>query len=186
MTLLKPGDIILTRGAGLISKGIRFFTRRIGEPRTKVNHVGLIVEAGPTNQAVVVEALSRVKRHTLAKQYGGGKAQVAVYRPLNLSVEQLGTITQVAESHVGKKYGYVKIALHMADWVLLGAHVFRRLGRMGKYPICSWLVADSYKAAGLDFGVARNAASPDDIHDFVTSNPDKYEKIRGLQPLENA
>ena len=41
--LLEPGDVFLTRGSSFISRAIRFFTRSIGEKRTKVNHVGLVV-----------------------------------------------------------------------------------------------------------------------------------------------
>ena len=44
--ILKPGDIFLTRGPGLLSRLIRFFSRSIGESRTKVNHAGLVVKEG--------------------------------------------------------------------------------------------------------------------------------------------
>ena len=62
---LQPADIFFTRGTGLLSRLIRFFSRGIGEARTKVNHVGVVVEAGPIEKAVVIEALTRVKRHRL-------------------------------------------------------------------------------------------------------------------------
>jgi len=51
--LLKPGDIFFTRGPGLFSRAIRFFTRSIGEKRSKVNHVGVVVEEGGIQTAVV-------------------------------------------------------------------------------------------------------------------------------------
>ncbi len=41
-------DIFLTKGTSFISGAIRWFTRRIGESRTEVNHVGIIVEPGGT------------------------------------------------------------------------------------------------------------------------------------------
>ena len=63
--MLAPGDLFFTRGAGFMSAVIRFFTRSIGEARTKVSHVGLVVGGGPIEGAVVVEALSRVRRHRL-------------------------------------------------------------------------------------------------------------------------
>jgi len=69
--LLESGDIFLTRGCGFISKAIRFFTRSIGEKRTKVNHVGLVVQRGEVKTVIVVEALCKgVMRHTLWSQYG--------------------------------------------------------------------------------------------------------------------
>jgi len=65
--ILEPGDVFLTRGQAFISRAIRFFTRDAGEKRTKVNHVGVVVEAGEITTAIVVEALSRVKRHRLCR-----------------------------------------------------------------------------------------------------------------------
>ncbi|MDI6744701.1 MAG: hypothetical protein QMD07_04915 [Thermodesulfovibrionales bacterium] len=91
--ILKPGDVFLTRGKGFISKAIRFFTRSIGESRTKVNHVGIVIEEGTLKTAVVVEALSMVRRHRLWDKYGPpAKDAVAVYRAKNLSQEEIKTI----------------------------------------------------------------------------------------------
>jgi len=63
--LLESGDLFLTRGFGFISKAIRFITRSIGEKRTKVNHVGLVVQRGNFKTVIGVEALSKVMRHKL-------------------------------------------------------------------------------------------------------------------------
>jgi DNA-binding transcriptional ArsR family regulator len=177
---LQPADIFLTRGKIWISRAIRFFTRRIGEKRTKVNHVGLVVEGGSIQQAVVVEALSRVRRHRLIDRYRDGKTDVAVYRPLNLTEEEVKVVVSKAEEYVGRKYGYFKIFLHFVDWLLQGAYVFRRLDRMDSYPICSWLVAHAYAKIGKHFGVNPGAATPDDIWDFVTSRSKIYQEVRPL------
>jgi len=163
MIELLPADVFLTRGSSWLSRAIRFFTRGAGEARTKVNHVGLVVQGGPIDDAVVVEALSTVKQHKLIDKYGGGRSQVAVYRPVNLAPAELETVVSTARGYVGRKYGFVKILAHLGDWVLQGAYVFRRLAVMDEYPICSWLVAHAFKQAGKSFGVAARAATPDDI-----------------------
>ena len=182
--VLEPGDVFLTQGKGFISRAIRFFTRRIGEKRTEVNHVGLIVQSGDLQDAIVVEALTRVKSHRLWSQYGPPKKDsVAVYRASNLTQDEVDKIVAEAESQVGKKYGYLKIVAHFMDWLLLGAYLFRRIVPDGKYPICSWLVAHSFSKAGKHFGVDPGAATPDDIWDFIEHNPDKYEEIHPLKPL---
>jgi hypothetical protein len=178
---LQPGDIFLTRGTGFLGRAIRFFTRRIGESRTKVNHVGIVVQGGPLGQAVVVEALRTVKRHRLIDEYGGERDQVAIFRPLRLNVQQLHMVVTVANGFVGRRYGYGTIVLHVLDWVLQGAYVFRRLGDMDDYPICSWLVAQAYGAVNVHFGVAPGAASPDDIWDYVTTHPAEFVEVRGLE-----
>lgn len=181
---LQPADIFLTRGNSLISKAIRFFSRSIGESRTKVNHVGVVVSEGTLQDAVVVEALSTVKKHTLWKQYGPLSGDlVAIYRPLNLTNDEIKIIVAEAEQEVGRKYGYLKIVAHLLDWIFLGIYFFRRFTNNGIYPICSWLVAHAYSKAGKHFGCDPGAAEPDDIWDFVTGNTDKYKEIYPLRSV---
>lgn len=180
---LEPGDIVLTRGVGFLGRAIRFFTRRIGESRTKVNHVGIVVQGGRLEEAVMVEALRRVQRHRLIDEYGGQRDQVAVFRPSRLARAELQRVVATAEGYVGRTYGYAKIVLHALDWALQGAFVFRRLGQMDRYPICSWLVAHAYGAAGVHFGVDPGAATPDDIWDHVTTHPGEFACVRPLSQV---
>ena len=183
--MLAPGDLFFTRGAGFVSVAIRFFTRRIGEARTKVNHVGLVVEGGPIESAVVVEALRRVRRHKLWARYSRKRrTAVAVYRAKNLNAEQISKIVEKAETYVGRKHGWLTIVAHFLDWLLQGAYFFRRIIGGDEYPICSWVVAHAYKEVDPHFGVEARAASPDDIWDFaVEIRPDLYDEIRPLIPL---
>lgn len=181
--VLEPCDIFLTKGTSFISKAIRFFTRSFGEKRTEANHVGIIVEGGSVHSAVAVEALTKVKRHPLARYSKKRKTGVAVFRPIDLTNEDKAAIVAKSEGYVGRKYGWTKIATHLLDWGLKGAYVFRRLTPDDNYPICSWVVAYAYLAAGREFGVPAGAANPDDIWDFVVSNGDKFTQIRALIPL---
>jgi hypothetical protein len=102
---------------------------------------------GPITEGVVVEALSRVTRRRLFKRYGSRRrlSDVAVYRLTNLTREEIQTVVDAAEAYVGRKYGYLKIMAHLADWPLLGAYLFRWLAAMHNYPICSRVVAHAYK-----------------------------------------
>jgi len=192
--ILKQADIFLTQGSGVISKAIRIFTRNIGEKRTKVNHVGIVVKGGSIKEAVIVEALSKVMKHKLIYRYGVinnkdnntntySKNKIAIYRPINLTQKEIKLIVEKANSYVGRKYGYFKIVMHFLDWLLLETYVFRRLTNEDKYPICSWVVAYSFLAVGKDFGVAPGAASPDDIWDFVQKNKNKYKEVFELDYL---
>lgn len=181
--MLASGDVVLTRSGGIVGWAIRLFTRRIGESRTKATHTGLIVEGGPLDQAVIIEALATVKRHRLRGRYASPRHQVAVYRPLNLVEADVAKVLAKAETYVGRRYGYLKILAHWLDWVLQGAYVFRRLANQDRYPICSWVVAHAFAAAGKHFGVDPGAATPDDIWDFVTRNPDVYREVVALGPL---
>lgn len=185
--VLQPADIFFTRGTSLLSRAIRFFTRRIGESRTKVNHVGIVVEAGHLERVVVVEALIRVRRHRLWERYFAKReTKLAVYRPLDLTGSETERIVAKAESYVGRQYGFAMIVAHFLDWLLQGAYVFRRLLGSDDYPICSWVVAHAFAAADKTFGVPAGAASPDDIWDFVHESPDKYAEVRNLRALADS
>jgi hypothetical protein len=181
--VLSPGDVVLTRSGGIVGWAIRVFTRRIGESRTRASHTGIIVQGGPLESAVIVEALATVKRHPLWGRYGGAGHEVAVFRPLNLTDADLAKVVAKAETYVGRRYGYLKLLAHWADWVLQGAYVFRRLTNQDEYPICSWVVAYAFAEAEKHFGVEPGAATPDDIWDFVTENPDVYREVVALGRL---
>jgi hypothetical protein len=181
---LQAGDVFLTRSTSFLGKLIRICTQSFGEKRSKVNHVGLIVEAGGMQEAVAIEALIRVRRHRLWSRYHPPKTDwIAIYRPKNIPPEDMTVILAEAEDQVGKPYGFGKIIAHFLDWLLFGAYVFRRLTQDGDYPICSWLVAHAFSKAGYTFGVDPGAADPDDIWDFVVGNPGYYDRIAKLGPL---
>lgn len=177
--LLEQADIFFTRGHSLVSRAIRWFTRRLGEKRTQVNHVGVVVSDGPPDDVLIIEALSKVRKHKLIR-YATKQDEVAVFRAIDLSEEDKRVIVDAALDYEGRSYGWDKIVAHFLDWMLFGAYFFRRFARMDEYPICSWLVAHSFKKAGRDFGVPPGAADPDDIWDFSTANPDRFDCIRPL------
>jgi hypothetical protein len=181
---LQPGDIFLTRGKGFLSKAIRVFTRVAGESRTVYNHTGLVVSRGGLQEVEIVEALISVQQHTLWSQYGPpSKDEVAVYRPIRLSLDELQKVVDEGKSYVGRDYGALKLLAHFFDWCLQGAYVFRRLASMDKYPICSWVVAYAYDEIDIGFDVPPNAASPDDIADFIENHPEMFTLIYPLNLL---
>ena len=180
---LLPGDVVLTRSGGIVGWAIRTFTRHFGESRTEATHCAVVVVGGGLYNAVIVEALSTVRKHALRDRYVGGRHYVSVFRPLGLDAEQIRRIVAKAESYVGRRYGYGKLLAHWADWLLQGAYVFRRLASEDRYPICSWVVAHAFAAAGTDFGVDPGAATPDDIWDFVRAHPDRFALVLPLARL---
>lgn len=176
-------DIVFTRSNSWLGKAIRFFTRDKGEKITEVNHVGMIANDGDAVDSIIIESLRKTVKHKLSEGYGD-LSTIAIARPLNITEEGKVKIVTKMESYVGKTYGYVKIVLHLGDWVLKNIkggnsnpYFFRRFAKMDNYPICSYSLAQSYSADEKDFGVPPNTASPDDIWDFCVANPDKYAFI---------
>lgn len=181
---LLPGDIFLSRGNAPHKKIIRLGERTIGEKPSRVNHTGMIVMQSIAMWAHCVEALVTVQEHPIWDAYHGTRDDVAVYRCKDLTDEQRKDLARYARSYKGRKYGWLKIGTHFLDWCVGGAYFFRRLTNSDKYPICSWVVAQSYSKLGLNFGCDPGAANPDDIDDYVLSHPEKYEEIIPLGRLE--
>jgi len=180
---LEPADIFLSRTRGIGSWLIRFFTRTSGEPESEVSHTGIVVEGGPLEKSWIVESRGPTRRRLFYRRYRKRKYDVAIFRPLHLTPVKRAIIVRAALDYVGKEYSYFKILLHLLDWMLQGAYVFRRLGGINDYPICSWLVADAFAKAGEKFGVEPDAANPDDIWDFINARPEKYRMLWPLSPL---
>lgn len=171
MTMLLPGDIGFARSHGFLGKAIRALTRKwTGEKPSIPSHTLIVVEPGEELDAVGVEALTHCKKHKLSEEYANCDTELCFFRPLNLSQEEIALICRKAESYVGRDYGYLKLLLHAADYLLDKRYVFRRLGRMDNYPICSYVVTHAYGADGKHFGVSDDAASPDDIWDYIVAH----------------
>jgi len=174
---LKRLDIFFTRSEHWLSKTIRKLTCSKGEAATVANHIGIIGYEGDDLRAWGIEALGTgVKFHRLIDRYSPTD-EICVFRATNLTTVEVDAIYLEACKMVNRPYGYGKLILHALDWCIGGKYFFRRIGGLDAFPICSYLVADAFKAAGKDFGVSVGAASPDDIWDFIASNPDKYRFV---------
>jgi hypothetical protein len=174
--IIQPCDILFARSHGWLGRSILRFTRSPREAPSIATHTGIFTMGGDLLSAMLVEAQVHCNRHPLGEAYPEGcDTEICIFRPINLAQFQIQLIVDKAASYVGDNYGYGKLLLCLGDWCLGGANVFRRLGRIDSVPICSFLVARSFKAAALDFGIADYAATPDDIWDFVTTHKDKYK-----------
>jgi len=144
---------------------------------------GIIGPVAVERQAWAVEALWHVEhnpwwqRHEKESGY-----RVQVFRPLFLSEDlpdgwsysEAGLVVAEALKHVGQRYGWWKLGTHAIDRFLFkGDEVTARLMFLDNRPICSYLVAQAFEAAGYPTAFGRHiparAQDPDDQHDHVTS-----------------
>lgn len=176
-----PLDLFLTSSDTWPSKIVRWATQSEGEPETMASHVGVFTSVRSLELAEGIEALWRVTEHGVWEARRRTKAEhLAIFRPVNLTDFQKRVILTELRSHIGEKYGWWKPLFHLAA-KLTGKSWFTRFFFIDDRPICSYLVAIAFEAAGLTFGVEGRTATPDDIWDFVLSNPDKYRCVRPLQ-----
>ncbi len=163
---LLPGDVFLTRSPSLLGKLIRWFSRQPGEAPTRYNHVGLIVSRGPITKARSIEALLKVRHGRFFRYYAGDKSEVAIYRMPHIFAHERRSVVQKAMTYQGHKYGIQKLLVH-ALRKCMPPCIVSRLLFIDRQPICSWLVAHSYRTIGVEFGVPPDAAQPDDIDDWI-------------------
>lgn len=183
--------VFFTRSYSFLGKAIRKLQRGKGEAESKVNHVGLFVTRGPQylEHAVSIEALARVRHGKFWGFYHGSDVEVAVYRDTTLTSKQTWDVTTEALRYRGRMYGFLKIPLHALDWALARAigrqdvYAFRRVGRLDRYPICSYLVAKAFSAVDRNFGARPTQAQPDDMWDYVNAHPEKWECVLPLQKI---
>jgi hypothetical protein len=179
--IILPGDLFFTRSTTFLGRAIRVFQRSRGESKSVVNHVGVMlgtVSYRPADlfETLSVEALSRVRLGRFWRFYSADSAEVAIYRDETLTRDERQRIAQVSASYAGRRYGYLKLGLHLFDWGasrVVGRDVYlaRRLAKMDRYPICSYLGSKGYSAVGRHFGVTPSAAQPDDMWDYVIAHP---------------
>ena len=176
---VEPGDIILFRGGGWISNKILKLSTADGEDESLYSHVGIYIEHGSVYTAQFVEAVHPYSRATtLSLGYCEANPSISIARCINLSDETRRNIATESLKYVGRRYGWLKLGLHLIDSKIFGdRYVSRRLAR-SSMPICSWVVTKAYGAYDLNFGVPGNAAQPDDIGDYC-SRSGKYDFVTG-------
>jgi hypothetical protein len=188
---LMPGDVGLTASTTWLGRSIR---RWQGVDEAKVNHVFIVVSRDPG--AWSTEALWRVRSGDVRGFYAAPRSKdlVAVYRLKGLTDEDRRSIAREVSRYSARSYGVGKIVLHAIDHVLSrlsGRTVFlaRRLARLDRVPICSYLAAKAYDrpfvglSTGYRFlGLPPEAVQPDDIMDDVENNS-AWDCIHELGPL---
>lgn len=161
----RAGDIVLTTSNSWISKAIRYFTRLPGEPKTRFSHAEIVVLGGLLEVAEVVSADGAGIRRRLITPYHQGKRAV-IYRP-TVPIEARQAAVKKALEMVGRKYPIWRLFMHLLDRLLLGAFLFRRIGRTAHNPECAALVALAYYPSIAFSNVPWWAVSPDDIDDHA-------------------
>ena len=166
---MREGDIIAMRSDTWLSRQIRKVESRAdGGELALVSHVGLFI-----THDVVIEARARVVCTTFPDGFIGN--EYIVLSPTNVTAVQRVAIAKASLLFSARGYGYLKILGQALD-VLSGSRWFTsNIFTIDKFPICSYVVAEAYAAAGLDFGVPTKSTTPDDILDYAMRNPAKYE-----------
>ena len=209
----RAGDTGFTRSNTLLGKLIRYGETDKGEQEpTWANHTFVVVAdgwigapeswaasgTGRVQQAVVIEALWHTRKGPL-KLNG---TEVRVFRPIPAYDEhELARFVAEAETFVGDKYGWWKLAFQLADKTLFGGKkVLTTTLHIKGRPTCPFPAAFANQmaqgkertlarvAAHLDrgdngaaiyaFGVPPQAADPDEMMDYALDNPTEWQEVK--------
>lgn len=172
---LLPGDIILTRSSGFMSKLIRRFTHRLWQKPASYSHSEIVVEPGifdPDWEVDGAMVISADKTGVNLRKITDIKGRQGVIYRIKLSDNKiknrymLGMVAAAAKTKLGSPYPVWRLVMHLLDWMLFDAYLFRRVGRTERVMECSSLVAWSFDDF-MDFGLPWYLVSPDSIYDHL-------------------
>jgi hypothetical protein len=166
---LQKGDVVLTAGAGVFGKIIRWGTNGI------VNHTAMVTDIHydpySLNRYKITEALFRVTEHSLFR-YDDNKSNIYIFRHKNLiDIERDKLVTEI-KRHKFKFYSPLRIFGQTID-KLIGKIIHKDIDyfdQMSNFPfttICSTLVSEAYEKIGITFGEDADSITPQEIMNWV-------------------
>ena len=168
---LKPGDVIAFSGKGWVSKTIKFFTR------SKVSHVGIVLEISEQGRVMVMESTSLggkkgVQVNRLSQRLDQYKGELW-WLPLNKDVKEsmdMAAFWHFLWEQDGKKYD---------TWQAIKSALpsFIRREHFDKF-FCSELVAGALEAAEAIPELNASEMTPDDVVELPVYGK-KYFQLKG-------
>jgi hypothetical protein len=167
---LRPGDILLTSGSGLVSAGVQLVTL------ASVSHAALYIGDGRIVEAVRPRVQIRQLEHVLAEE-----RMVLVLRHPDITAEQARTVSSYALQKTGTGFNFLGVTLHVplaasrrvCELPLVPSPVrdacIRSFGviqyaAVGERLFCSQLVLEAFRQAELPItGADPRLISPADI-----------------------
>lgn len=159
------GDFGVTRTGGPVAWIIRRLTR------SSVNHAFICIGSGQLVEADPVGVSLNVT----------DRYPKAVWSSVELTDNQRAAIDHYAIAHLGAQYNTVDI-LALGAALAFGwrapAWVHRRLASNGRY-ICSQLVVDAYRAAGVDLAPGRDSVdvTPGDLLAVIEQRSEQVTEL---------
>jgi hypothetical protein len=185
----EAGSVFFTRSRSLLGRAIRWAESDPEETNhVWANHTGVVTARGwlvpPDSRddivlAIVIEALGTVRRQRWWEAHGKERQEIRVFRPVPpLALPEVMDLLRAADKFVGDRYGWWKLLFHLGDRALFrGRKVLSSLLRLDNRPICSYLAAKSFDEAGRTFGMAPQAADPDEMLDYCLAHPDEWQEV---------
>jgi len=179
---LNLADIVLTsRKKSILSNLINIFsTTPSDKTKTIFGHVAIACSSN--NKKNIIEALTTGVTKSSITKYSK-KHTVLIARLNCLKYFEGLQIINKAESYIGKKYGFLLLIGHLADYFFSNLirkdfYFFRKLTGNNNYPICSWVVSYAYDSIHIRFNSLKpRCVQPDDIADEIQFNPLQWSVI---------
>jgi len=174
---MKPGDIILTYSGSLFSRAIRWVTTRLGNDII-MTHSAIVIDSNYFVESNIKARISPIESLESNKYY-------EIWSNELLSDVERSNIVNTSRSYFDRVYSIPKIVTHALDAILgkiflKDIFLFRKLTKSDEYIICSWIVSCAYTKIGINFTDPYYASTPDNIHDFITSNPSWKLVFKGV------
>lgn len=172
MTMMEPGDIVLSLGKYRTSRIIAEMTAEEGE---LWSHAALIVAISP--YPLVVQAVPPRVQCCLLSDLVDHADKVVLLHDLSLGDDERSLVVWEGMRCVGQLYGMDRFAGLLLDELLDTEWFGDRWALSREAPVCSVLVAAGRDKLGKNFGVEAQGATPAEIGAFSLRRPDLYQRI---------
>jgi hypothetical protein len=174
----ETGDVICVNRKSLFGKLVAWFSREPGEERVYSTHI-----SGFKYPDTISEAGLTVKDTNYLKWFDNHK-RFEVWRKKHLTKFEQHVIQEYLNKYKGNIYGGLKLLLFLADFSLTkllrkrkDIYLFRRIGFIEDFPICSWLYSYAYDKIGYKFGgYEAKRLDPDTMRDVMVDS-EEWELI---------
>ena len=163
-----------------LGTAIRMAERTKGEARSWANHVGVVTQSGyltrpaPGHEALVSEALWKVKLHKWWEAHKDENVAIAVFRYRNLNLIQEKAIVEDAISRTGRRYAWWRLFSYLGE--RLTKIPFSKLHVLENRNVCSNHAGKAWEAGlGALFPERPGRLDPDDMMDFCELAQDRIE-----------
>lgn len=167
---LKPGDILLSRSGGFLSKSIRFF-EKLRSGNSRYSHAALYIGNGQIIESLVEVAINDISKYD--------NQEIVIWRIKGFSDDDRLRVVKTALKEAGDNYGWSKIGLFALDSLATPlVNVFRKnkkpvnffTKKLSIIPshVCSQKVSLWWlKGAGFNWAENISSIDPDYIDDYM-------------------
>lgn len=167
--MIRAGDIIAALGSSWATPLVTYATRG------RISHTAMVIAVEPV--PLILEAVYPRVRVVPIDVCVADHPLVYLLEDLSLTDAERKTVIREACKYSSADYSCARCAIVGLD-KMIDTTFFTDFIWPGLNPMCSWVVSQSRRVIGKDFGHPNDSTSPEDILSFAEQNPQFYKVLQ--------